>query len=191
MSRIFTTALSLLLVLSLGSVSLANDRAKEVKNKVKNLAKNAQVAKLADKPMEGAEEVDLFQAIADDQIEVGILQPNMKGGKILVKNKTDKPLSIRMPKAFGTRPVMGQMAGGDQNQLIGGGGLGGMGGMGSRNGSGATGTINEPIDDSYSSTQFFDIFLKDEEYLSKYHSYYNELIEGYVNSGRFEETYNR
>ncbi len=68
---------------------------------------------------------------------------------------------------------------------------GGMGGMGNRNGSGATGTINEPIDDSYSSTQFFDIFLNDEEYLSMYHSYYNELIEGYVNSGRFEETYNR
>ncbi len=68
---------------------------------------------------------------------------------------------------------------------------GGMGGMGNRNGNGATGTINEPIDDSYSSTQFFDIFLENEEYLSKYHSYYNELIEGYVNSGRFEETYNR
>ncbi len=68
---------------------------------------------------------------------------------------------------------------------------GGMGGMGSRDGSGATGTINEPIDDSYSSTQFFDIFLNNEEYLSKYHSYYNDLIEGYVNSGRFEETYNR
>ncbi len=68
---------------------------------------------------------------------------------------------------------------------------GGMGGMGGRNGSGATGTINEPVDDSYSSTQFFDIFLENEEYLGKYHSYYNELIEGYVNSGRFEETYNR
>ncbi len=68
---------------------------------------------------------------------------------------------------------------------------GGMGGMGSRNGNGATGTINDPIDDSYSSTKVFDIFLKDEEYLSKYHSYYNELIEGYVDSGRFEETYNR
>ncbi len=68
---------------------------------------------------------------------------------------------------------------------------GGMGGMGNRNGSGATGTINDPIDDSYSSTQFFDIFLNHEEYLSKYHSYYNELIEGYVSSGRFEETYNR
>ncbi len=141
MSRIFTTALSLLLVLSLGSVSLANDRAKEVKNKVKNLAKDAQVAKLADKPMEGAEEVDLFQAIADDQIEVGILQPNMKGGKILVKNKTDKPLSVRMPKAFGTRPVMGQMAGGNQNQLMGAGGMNG-GGM---NG-GAGGFQNVPAE---------------------------------------------
>ncbi len=68
---------------------------------------------------------------------------------------------------------------------------GGMGGMGNRNGSGATGTINDAIDDSYSSTQFFDIFLENEEYLSKYHSYYNELIEGYVNSGRFEEAYSR
>ncbi len=69
--------------------------------------------------------------------------------------------------------------------------LGGMGGMGSRNGSGATGTVNDAIDDSYSSTRFFDIFLENEEYLEKYHSYYNELIEGYINSGRFEETYNR
>ncbi len=68
---------------------------------------------------------------------------------------------------------------------------GGMGGMGNRNGSGATGTINDAIDDSYSSTRFFDIFLENEEYLEKYHSCYNELIKGYVEGGRFEETYNR
>ncbi len=65
------------------------------------------------------------------------------------------------------------------------------GGMGNRGGNGATGTVNDAIDDSYSSTQFFDIFLKNEEYLNRYHSCYSELIEGYINSGRFEETYNR
>lgn len=68
---------------------------------------------------------------------------------------------------------------------------GGMDGMGNRNGNGATGTVNDAIDDSYSSTQFFDILLGNEEYLKKYHFNYNELIEGYVESGRFEETYNR
>ncbi len=65
---------------------------------------------------------------------------------------------------------------------------GGMGRKGNSNG--ATDTVNSAIDDSYSSTQFFDIFLENEEYLKKYHSYYNELVEGYVNSGRFEKTYN-
>ncbi len=65
------------------------------------------------------------------------------------------------------------------------------GGMGNRGGNGATETINDAIDDSYASTRFFDIFLENEEYLQKYHSYYRELIEGYVESGRFEEAYNR
>ncbi len=65
------------------------------------------------------------------------------------------------------------------------------GGMGIRGGSGADSVINDAVDDSYSSTDFFDILLKDEEYLSLYHSCYKSLIEGYVNSGKFEETYNR
>ncbi len=62
---------------------------------------------------------------------------------------------------------------------------------GMHGGNNASSVINDAIDDSFSSTEFFDVFLENEEYRKKYHSYYNELIEGYVNSGRFEETYNR
>ncbi len=62
---------------------------------------------------------------------------------------------------------------------------------GMHGGNNASSVINDAIDDSYSSTQFFDVFLENEEYLQKYHSYYNKLIEGYVESGRFEETYDR
>ncbi len=62
---------------------------------------------------------------------------------------------------------------------------------GMHGGNNASSVINDAIDDSFSSTEFFDVFLENEEYLEKYHSYYRELIEGYVESGRFEETYNR
>ncbi len=55
----------------------------------------------------------------------------------------------------------------------------------------ANSVINDPIDDSFSSTEFFDVFLNNDEYISRYHSYYKEFIDGYVNSGRFDETYNR
>jgi len=131
MSRIFTSALSLLLVLALGTFAMADNAAKEAKAKVRDLAKNAQTVKLSDKALDGAAEVDLFQAIEDDQIEVGVIQGAMKGGKLFIKNKTEKPLSVRIPKAFGTRPVMGQDMGmGGGNQLIGGNGMGMGGGMG-------------------------------------------------------------
>ncbi|MBQ6107228.1 MAG: hypothetical protein IJK97_03380, partial [Thermoguttaceae bacterium] len=129
MTRTLKAVLCLLLVLAFNAVSFAENPVQEANAKVKNLAKNAKVVKLTDKAAEGAQEVDLFQAIADDQIEVGVIQGNMKGGKLFVKNKTDKPLTVRMPKAIGTHPVMGQDMGmGGQNQLMGGNmGMGGMG----------------------------------------------------------------
>ncbi len=149
MSRIFTTSLSLLLVLLLGSVSMADNAAKDAKSKVRNLAKEAQTVKLDEKAADGAAEVDLFQAIADEQIEVGVIQGAMKGGKLFVKNKTDKPLSVRMPKAFGTRPVLGQNnMGGANNQLLGGGGMnGGMGGGMNGGGMGMGGMMNVPAEE--------------------------------------------
>ena len=51
--------------------------------------------------------------------------------------------------------------------------------------------VNDAIDTPFSGTDFFDALLEDEEYLAIYHSYLDQLVEEYVNSGRFDETYNR
>ena len=64
---------------------------------------------------------------------------------------------------------------------------GGMGGPSS----GATSVINDAIDTPFSSTNFFDVLLENEEYLAKYHEYLNELVEKYVNGGEFQKTYER
>ena len=55
----------------------------------------------------------------------------------------------------------------------------------------ATSMVNEPIDDSYNSTTFFDFVLENEEYKAKYHEYYSKLVNEYLYGGKFEETYNR
>lgn len=57
--------------------------------------------------------------------------------------------------------------------------------------SGATSVINDAIDTPFSITNFFDALLENEEYLTKYHEYLNELVENYVNGGEFEKTYER
>ena len=51
--------------------------------------------------------------------------------------------------------------------------------------------VNDPIDTPFSSTQFFDALLEDEEYLAKYHEYLEELVDAYVKGGRFDEVYSR
>ncbi|MBO4908676.1 MAG: CotH kinase family protein [Lachnospiraceae bacterium] len=65
-----------------------------------------------------------------------------------------------------------------------------LGGMGN-GGDDATSTINDAIDTPFSSTEFFDALLENEEYLEKYHEYLNMLVEEYVYGGRFDEVYNR
>lgn len=71
--------------------------------------------------------------------------------------------------------------------------FGGMGGMGNRNGqgNGASAVINDPIDTPFSGTNFFDPLLENEEYLTRYHEYYRQLVEEYVLGGGFNETYSR
>ena len=66
-----------------------------------------------------------------------------------------------------------------------------FGGMGGRGGNGATSMINDPIDDGYQSTRFFDGLLENEEYKARYHEYYQKLMTEYFEGGRFEETYTR
>ena len=66
-----------------------------------------------------------------------------------------------------------------------------LGGMSMGSDGNADSVVNDAIDTPFSGTQFFDALLEDEEYLAIYHSYLDQLVEEYVNSGRFDETYNR
>ncbi len=77
----------------------------------------------------------------------------------------------------------------DYNLALGGMNAGGMD-PGSRT-SGASSVINSPIDDAFSSTDFFDTLMADETCHSQYYTYLQQLVEGYVNGGGFETFYTR
>ena len=55
----------------------------------------------------------------------------------------------------------------------------------------ATSMINDTIDTPFSGTDFFDALLENEEYLERYHAYLQQLVDEYVNGGRFDEVYGR
>ena len=59
------------------------------------------------------------------------------------------------------------------------------------NSSDATSMINDAIDTPFSGTKFFDALLENDEYRERYHAYLQQLVDEYVNGGRFDETYNR
>ena len=65
--------------------------------------------------------------------------------------------------------------------------FGGMG-MGAN---GAEGVVNDPIDTPFSGTDFFDGLLENETYLERYHAYYRQLVEEYVEGGQLETAYRR
>lgn len=109
----------------------------------------AQAATPASKPVdkESATAVGLFEAMEAGQIEVAVIPKDAVEGMITVKNKSGKPLTIKLPDAFAGVPVLAQgLAGlgdpggggnnnsnsGNSNQGFGGGMGGGMmgGGMG-------------------------------------------------------------
>nr|MCR5684064.1 CotH kinase family protein [Lachnospiraceae bacterium] len=66
-----------------------------------------------------------------------------------------------------------------------------LGGMSMGSSGNASETINDAIDTPFSATHFFDALLENEEYLARYHEYLQQLVDEYVNGGRFEEVYNR
>ena len=72
--------------------------------------------------------VGLFEGVAAGDLEVAIIPKDSTEGTIIVKNKTNKPLTIKMPEALAAVPVLAQ-AGGLGGGGMGGGGMGG-GGMG-------------------------------------------------------------
>ena len=98
--------------------------------------------------------VELFAAIEAEDIEVKVFAKDSTGGTITVKNKTGKPLTVKVPEAFAGVPVLGQLCcpggmcpggggGGGGNQGFGG-GMGGMmgGGMGGMMGGMGGGMFN-------------------------------------------------
>jgi len=58
--------------------------------------------------VEQAEAVDLFQAMASGRIEARIIPRNSQQCQLLVRNNTDRPLSVALPAAFGAVPVLAQ-----------------------------------------------------------------------------------
>jgi len=89
--------------------------------------------------------VEMFQAIRAGQIEVKFIPKDAREASVLIKNKTDKPLTVKLPEAFAAVPVLAQLNGGagarsstttstSTTQALGGGWgsgmVGGWGGMG-------------------------------------------------------------
>src|SRR5688572_33065982 len=73
-------------------------------------------------------EVELFAGMKAGQVEAKIIPKDAKEGTLTLKNKTDQPITIRLPEAFAAVPVLAQLGGGGLNG--GGGGLNGGGGGG-------------------------------------------------------------
>lgn len=92
--------------------------------------------------------VEMFAAMQAGDIEVKLIPKDSTTGMVTIKNKTGKPLTIKLPEAFAGVPVLAQFGGGGGfgqqggqqggggNQGIGGGGLGGGGFGGGQQGGG-------------------------------------------------------
>lgn len=79
------------------------------------------------------ETVEMFQAIDKGDIAVRLIPKDSAQGRVMIENKTNKPLNVKLPEAFGAVPVLAQGAaagGGGRGaaQPVGGGMMGGGGG---------------------------------------------------------------
>jgi hypothetical protein len=102
------------------------------------------------------DQVEMFKAIKDGQIAVKLIPKDATQCRVMIENKTDKPLSVKLPDTFVGVPVLPQFGApvgghggsggshnnsGNQNQSMGG-GMGGYGGGGM--GGGGMGMFNLP-----------------------------------------------
>ena len=88
----------------------------------------------------------MFEAMDAGQIDVKIIPRDATQANVLIRNLTDQPMALRLPKAFASVPIQAQgfggggggggIGGGGGGQA-GGGGIGGGGGGGGRGGGGA------------------------------------------------------
>ena len=63
-------------------------------------------------PTTSSQTVEMFQAMRDGQIEVKFIPKDAREASVLIKNKTDKPLTVKLPDAFAATPVLAQLDGG-------------------------------------------------------------------------------
>ncbi|MEX2121780.1 MAG: hypothetical protein WD847_19515 [Pirellulales bacterium] len=84
------------------------------------------------------ESVEMFQAMESGQIAVKFIPKDSTQARVMITNKTDKPLNVKLPEAFAAVPVLAQM-GGMGGMGGGGGGMGGGGGGGQGMGGGMGG----------------------------------------------------
>ncbi len=77
------------------------------------------------------ETVELFEALKAGRIAVKLIPKDSTEGRVFIRNKTRKPLNVKLPAAFAATPILAQMGGGGGGggQGMGGGGGGGMGMM--------------------------------------------------------------
>jgi len=76
------------------------------------------------------EPLDLFDAIDQGLVDVKFIAKSSTKGRLVVTNKTDKPVDVFVPEAFAGVPVLRQFGGGGGGRGGGGGGFGGGGGGG-------------------------------------------------------------
>lgn len=76
-----------------------------------------------------AEKVGFFNGEKAGKIGVKVIPKNEKGGRVLVQNKSDQPISVQVPPALVGVHVLSQFGGGGMGAM-GGGGMGAMGGGG-------------------------------------------------------------
>jgi hypothetical protein len=80
--------------------------------------------------------VEMFQAIESGDIEVKVIPKDSTQCRVLITNKTDKPLNVKLPETFAAVPVLAQFGGGGVGGMGGPGGGGGLGGGGNVGGGG-------------------------------------------------------
>jgi len=98
---------------------------------------NLHAAKKADKPDKkviqnpqydaSAEQVDLFDAADAGQVSIKLVPKDANGGKVFIENKTNKPLTVKVPEAVVGISVHAQIMGLGQGNLFGGPNNGGQG----------------------------------------------------------------
>jgi hypothetical protein len=59
-------------------------------------------------PPPDAKEVELFKAMDDGDVDVRVVMKDSKEGVLKIQNKTDQPLNVKLPEAFGTVPILAQ-----------------------------------------------------------------------------------